>query len=199
MPRSVEDFEVVVARLDAPAGDLRACLSKAELERAGRFRFEHLRRRFIVARARLRQLLGARLGLAPAAVELASGADGKPLLAQGGLRFSCSHSGEVALFGFSPVEIGVDIEALRPVAEADAIAEQVFSPREQDAYASLAARDKPLAFLNCWTRKEALAKAIGGGLTLPRERLDTSHTPGWWLHSFFPLPGFIAAVACYRA
>jgi 4'-phosphopantetheinyl transferase len=195
----MEDFEVVVARLDAPAGELRACLSKAELERASRFRFEHLRRRFVVARVRLRQLLGVRLGIAPKAVELANDTNGKPVLAGGGLHFSSSHCGEVALFGFSPVGIGVDIEALRPVAEADAIAEHVFSPREQDAYASLAARDKPLAFLNCWTRKEALAKAIGGGLTLPRERLDTSNTPGWWLHSFFPLPGFIAAVACYRA
>jgi 4'-phosphopantetheinyl transferase len=198
MPRSAEDFEVVVARLDAPAGDLRACLSRAELERARRFRFEHLRRRFIVARARLRQLLGARLGVAPEAVELASGANGKPRLARGGLHFSSSHCGDVALFGFSPVEIGVDIEALRPVAEADAIAEQVFSPREKDHYASLAARDKPLAFLNCWTRKEALVKALGDGLSLPLERLDTADPPGWWLHSFFPLPGFVAAVACYR-
>ena len=74
----------------------------------------------------------------------------------------------------------------------------MFTPREKDAYAALAARDKPLAFLNCWTRKEVLVKAIGGGLRLPLERLDTADTPGWWLHSFFPLPGFIAAVACYR-
>jgi 4'-phosphopantetheinyl transferase len=201
MPHLAEGFEVVLARLTATEREiqeLRACLSETEHKRAARFRFEHLRRRFIVARARLRQVLGAQLGVAPRALELAQGADGKPRLAGGELHFSVSHCDEVALIGISPVTIGVDIEALRPVAEADAIAEQVFSPRERDRYAMLAPLDRPLAFLRCWTRKEALVKAVGGGLAAARARADTELAPGWWLHTFFPLRGFIAAVACYR-
>jgi 4'-phosphopantetheinyl transferase len=198
MPHLAEGLEMVLARLDAPAREFQEYLSQAELERAERFRFPHLRRRFIVARARLRQVLGAQLGVAPRALELAQGADGKPQLAGGELHFSVSHCDEVALIGVSPVKIGVDIEALRPVAEADAIAEQVFSPRERDRYAMLAPLDRPLAFLRCWTRKEALVKAVGGGLAAARARADTELAPGWWLHTFFPLRGFIAAVACYR-
>ena len=200
MPRATDDFEVAVARLDASPDELRsfgALLCAAETQRAKRFRFERHRRRFIVARARLRKLLAARLGIAPHEVELAYGANGKPCLKHNGWHFNVSHCDDVALFAFSKAfEIGVDVEAIRPIRGADTIAAQFFSPREKEAYAALAPNDKALGFLHCWTRKEALVKAIGEGLSMPLERFDVAHAPGWRLHSFFPLPGFIGAVAC---
>jgi 4'-phosphopantetheinyl transferase len=196
VPRAAERFEVVVARLDAPSEEVRslqASLCPHERQRAARFRFERHRRRFIVARGRLRQLLAARLGLTPEAVEFAYGANGKPRVLN--LQFSVSHCDDVALFAFSQAsEIGADLEAIRPIREADAIAAQFFSPREQADYAALAARDKPFAFLRCWTRKEALAKALGDGFSMSME----AHAPRWRLHSFFPLPGFIGAVASHH-
>lgn len=192
MPHAVEEFEVVVERLDASSEPLPTCLSPAERERAGRFFLARQRRLFVAARTRLRQLLGKRLGVAPQAVELVYGPHGKPRLAQGKLHFSVSHCDDVALFGFSTAEIGVDIEPLRSIAGADAIAASFFSPREKRAYAAL---ENPLGFLYCWTRKEALAKGIGKGLSAAPRELDTAAAPGWRLHSFFPLPGFIAAVA----
>jgi 4'-phosphopantetheinyl transferase len=165
VPRAVRPFEVVVARLDAPAEALQPLLCPGERERAARFRFDRDRRRYIVARGRLRQLLGERLGVLPETLEIRQGINGKPHLADGALHFNLSHSEDVALFAFSRSgEIGVDIEPLR---------------------------DEPLEFLYCWTRTEALAKALGTGLSMSGEHVD-----GWSLHSFFPLPGFIAAVAC---
>jgi 4'-phosphopantetheinyl transferase len=197
MPRSQEGFEVVVARLDASpdeVGRARARLSGAERERARRFRFERDRRRYIVARARLRELLAARLGVRPEAVELEYGRNGKPRLAHGGWRFNTSHSEDVALFAFSSrSEIGVDIEAVRAVPEADAIAAQFFSPRERAAYLALAPHDRPLGFLKCWTRKEAVSKALGSGLSIPFEALEVSS-----VYNFSPLPGFIAALAFHH-
>lgn len=172
MPRAEHQFEVVVARLDSSPEDLparQAVLSAAERARAQRFFFDRDRRRFIAARARLRELLGERLGVPPGTVELAYGRNGKPYLARGGLHFNVSHCDGMALFGFAPSEIGVDIEALR-------------------------AGECP-AFLRRWTRYEALAKAIGEGVSLPLEALDAACAAGWRLHSFFPLAGFIAAVA----
>ena len=189
----------MVARLDSSPEDLQAqqtVLSAAERARAQRFFFDRDRRRFIAARARLRELLGERLGVRPEAVELAYGRNGKPYLARGGWHFSVSHCGEMALFALSRAsEVGVDVEALRPVRAADAIAAQFFSAREREAYAALAASDRLLGFLRCWTRHEALAKAIGDGLSMPVSALDAACAAGWRLHSFFPLPGFIAAVA----
>jgi 4'-phosphopantetheinyl transferase len=196
---------------------LQACLCDAERQRARRFHFGRHRRRFIVARARLRQLLAARLGVRPEAVELVYGASGKPALAQRfahtGWRFNTSHCGEVAVYAFARErDIGIDVEAVRAVHEADAIAERFFSRRENQAYRALAPRDKPLGFFNCWTRKEACVKALGDGLSMPLDRFDVSLAPGeparilrvesalgdarrWRLGSFSPLPGFIAAIA----
>ena len=180
----------MVARLDAPSDEVRslqASLCPHERQRAARFRFERHRRRFIVARGRLRQLLAARLGLTPEAVEFAYGANGKPRVLN--LHFSVSHCDDVALFAFSEAsEIGVDLEAIRPIREADAIAAQFFSPSER----LVCEIEKPLGFLRCWTRMEALAKALGEGVSNSLK----GHAPGWRVHSFFPLPGFIAAVAC---
>ena len=199
MPRAADDFEVVLAWLDRSPEDLqarRALLSVAERRRAQRFLFDRDRRRFIAARARLRELLGERLGTPPESVELAYGRNGKPHLACGGWHFSVSHCGELALFALAKTSpIGVDVEALRPIRGADAIAAHFFSRREHEAYAGLPARAKLLGFLRCWTRKEALAKALGDGLAMPVDELDAACAAGWRLDNFFPLPGFIAALA----
>jgi 4'-phosphopantetheinyl transferase len=195
--------EIVVARLDAGAEETRSlesCLSSAERERAAKFRFERDRRRFIVARARLREELAARLGVSARQVEFAYGDNGKPRLANQALQFSVSHCDDVALFAFSPdAEVGVDIEAIRPVREADAIAVQFFSPLEHAGYAALAPRDRLLGFFRVWTRKEAYVKALGVGFSMALERFDLSVAPrGWRLHSFFPLPGFVASLASHH-
>lgn len=200
-------IEVVVARLDPrpeAVRALRAWLSDSERQRARRFRFDRDRRRFIVARARLRQLLAARLRTRPEAIEFVYGKHGKPALAprfaDTGWRFNVSHCNEVAVYAFSRGgEIGIDVEAIRAVREADGIAARFFSRRENEAYLALAPRDKPLGFFNCWTRKEAFVKALGDGLSMPLDQFDVSLAPaGWRLHSFFPLPGFIAALASHR-
>jgi 4'-phosphopantetheinyl transferase len=198
--------EVVVARLHAGHEEvcsLRAWLSDAERRRAERFRFERDRRRFIVGRARLRELLAARLGVPPEAVELVYGDNGKPALAQryadSGWRFNIAHCDDVAVYAFSrDSDIGIDIEAIREIPEADAIAARFFSRREYAAYAALAPRERPVGFLECWTRKEAVVKALGDGLSMPVDELDVSRAPGWSLHSFSPLPGFIGALACHH-
>jgi 4'-phosphopantetheinyl transferase len=201
-------IEVVVAWLDERAqgvGAMAAWLSEAERQRASRLRFERDRRRFIAARSRLRELLAERVGTRPEALELASGRNGKPQLgprfAHTGWRFNASHCDEVALYAFSrETDVGIDIEAIRPIAEADDIAARFFSPRERRDYLALAPDDRPRGFFRCWTRKEALVKALGEGLSLPLERLDASAAPGGWrLESFSPLPGFIAALAARRA
>src|SRR5258706_6970545 len=72
-PASALHYEVVVARLDLGSEAVGAgalLLSAAELQRAARVRFERDRRRFIAARARLRQLLARRLAGSPETIEV---------------------------------------------------------------------------------------------------------------------------------
>jgi len=191
-----------------------ALLSAGERQRAARFRFERDRRRFVAARALLRELLAERLAARPETIELVYGKHGKPALARYDLQFNVSHSGDVAAYAFARgCGIGIDVEEIRALPEAGAIAARMFSRSENDAYAALPAREKQQGFFNCWTRKEAVVKALGDGLSLPLDQFDVSLAPGesarmlrngtargegagWRLESLCPFPGFVAAVAC---
>jgi 4'-phosphopantetheinyl transferase len=193
-----------VARLDPGPHEARAAalsLSQAERSRAARFRFERDRRRFIVARARLRELLAERLDVPPESIEFVYGSEGKPALAErfarSGWRFNVSHCAELAVYAFSRAgEVGIDVEAIRPVDEADAIAERFFTPEERYAFRSLKREERNTGFLRLWTRKESLAKGLGAGLAVLLEALDASAPPrGWRIQSFSPEPGFIGALA----
>jgi 4'-phosphopantetheinyl transferase len=179
------EVEVAFARLDPKAAtrDRAGWLSEDELDRARRFVFERDRRRYVAGRTQLREMLGARLQVAPRAVAFAYGPRGKPRLADrfasSGWRFNVSHCEDVAIFAFARNrEVGVDIEAVRALPDADEVAARCFSPGESAAYRALAAHDRPLGFFNCWTRKEAFIKALGDGLYFPLEDFDVSLVPG---------------------
>jgi 4'-phosphopantetheinyl transferase len=210
---------VVLARLDVGPEAVRessTLLSEAERHKVCRFSFARDRRRFIIARARLRQLLGERLGVRPESVELVYGERGKPALsrrfAASDLHFNVSHSDDIAVYAFSSGrEIGIDVEAVRTIPDADEIAKRFFSRRENEAYLALDSLEKPLGFFNCWTRKEAFIKALGDGLCYPLDRIQVSLVPGeparilrvgstagnkcgWTLHSFLAGPGLVGAI-----
>jgi 4'-phosphopantetheinyl transferase len=210
------DVHVWCARLDdaAAADKARAILSVDERERADRFHFERDRRRFTNARATLRVLLGRYLGMPPCDVIFGYGEYGKPALGggrEGSLRFNVSHSGELALFAIArTVEVGVDIEALRDLPDAEEIATRFFSPREVQRLLSCAPAARHAAFFRCWTRKEAYLKALGSGLARPLDEFDVTFAPGetpslsvpgnqresdrWQLHDLAAADGYAAAL-----
>lgn len=195
----IDGVEIVVAPLDGPdpIGCAAPSLSAAERDRAARFRFDADRRCFIAARSTLRELLAARCGRPPESLRFETGKQGKPLLAGGGCHFSASRSGELAAYAFCRGRaVGIDLEAIRPFPAADVVAARTLPLREWLAYAALAKRDRPRGFFRAWTRTEALAKALGGGLTMPRAALDAALEHHWSVESFVPAPGFAGAVAC---
>jgi len=177
--------------------------------------FPRDQQRFALARAALRLTLGEALGLAPASLGFDYGAHGKPALAGAAagarLGFNISHSGSVALVGLvQGGEIGVDVEAHRDMTDRDALVRRFFSAAENAAYAALAESDRQRAFFDGWTRKEAVVKALGRGLSFPLREFDVSlaaapggllrlqaqagAASGWCLAGFEPAPGHSAAV-----
>jgi len=143
-------------------------LAADELTRAEGFGSAQARRRFVVARGTLRGLLGDLLGEVPQSIAIEEGASGKPRLAGAGHRlgFNVSHSGDLALICIAEgAEVGVDLERLRPVLDAVAIARRRFAPEEACFVEEGEGADVDRRFLTCWTRKEALAKATGAGLS----------------------------------
>jgi 4'-phosphopantetheinyl transferase len=198
------------APLDGAAA--RTLLADDENARAARFVFDVHRSRFVVCRAALRTLLADRLGCAPGEVRFEYGPAGKPSLAGGGdLRFNVSHSDRYALLGLAHgVELGVDIEHMRPLRDMDLVAARVFSPAERETLARVGPDRKVETFFAGWTRKEAYIKARGEGIEL-LGAIEVALAPGdtprlirvdgqpaeldrWSIDAFTPVPGFAAAV-----
>jgi 4'-phosphopantetheinyl transferase len=88
-------------------------------------------------------------------------------------------------------EVGVDIEAVLPVPEADEIAVLCFSASDYGSYAALDPGDRLEGFLERWTRLEAISKALGCGLGRP----ISWNEKDWAVRKFVPKPGYIGSVA----
>lgn len=177
--------------------ELGATLSDDERGRASRFRLDRDRSRFIRVRGALRTLLGGYLGVRPVELTFEYGTHGKPALAgryQDALQFNVSHSHSLALMAVSAdIELGVDVEGIRPMPDADDIAARFFSPREAVELRALPAVSRTAAFFACWTRKEAYLKAVGRGLAALADQ-DAAAAQEWSLHHLPPLTGYAAAL-----
>jgi 4'-phosphopantetheinyl transferase len=129
-------------------------------------------------RAPLRDVLGAYLGVSGDQVMLTHGEYGRPALAKSHdqpLGFNWSHSGNQALIAIGRgIEPGIDIERLRSRPRALEIAARYFSDDEAAALAALPASVRPTAFLELWTAKEAVLKALGRGLAFGLDRLSVA-------------------------
>jgi 4'-phosphopantetheinyl transferase len=180
------DVHVWCASLDAPASQVRSLqdtLAADELSKAGRYHFQIDRDHFIVARGRLREILGRYLKQAPQKLCFSYGPYGKPALVgntkKQALHFNVSHSHGMALYAITRErEIGVDLERVRPEVMEEKIAEHFFSPREVKQLHNLPENLQTQAFFTCWTRKEAYIKARGEGLQIELDSFDVSITPG---------------------
>ena len=150
-----------------PGPEAAACLSNEECERAHRFVFARDRHRYVAAHSALRSTLSAHTGIAGAFLDFTHGAFGKPTLIEpAGVRFNLSHSQSVGLIAISTdAEVGVDVELLRHMPDAEALADIHFTETERCALEELRPDERDRAFLRCWTRKEACLKATGMGLS----------------------------------
>jgi 4'-phosphopantetheinyl transferase len=145
-------------------------MSPEERQRAADFRLLEPRERFVITRGALRVLLGRYLDAAPTQVSITVDSNNKPRLADtynaSDLRFNVAHSGHLALIAVtSEHEIGVDVERLREVRHAEHIARRFFHPAEIASIVAATPANRNAAFLQCWTGKEAVLKAIGSGIT----------------------------------
>ena len=109
-------------------------------------------------------------------------------------------------------ELGVDLEALRPMDDAPELVERFFAPSERTAFGRLPPERRVVGFFSGWTRKEAYVKARGDGLSLPTTEFEITLDPDehprltrferepdevgrWSFAAFEPARGFLGAVA----
>ncbi len=218
-----DEVHVWCVSLKQPASrvhSLARTLSKSEQMRAERFHFERDRRRYIVSQGFLKTILGRYLNMAPEQIGFYHGTRGKPALKEaestnsekGKLQFNTSHSHELALYAITRNrEVGIDLEHIRPIPDAEQIVERFFSVQERTAFQALPPGQKTEAFFNCWTRKEAFLKARGEGLYQPLHQFTVSLSPEeparllhfeenpketarWSFQALTPAPSYVAAL-----
>lgn len=192
-----------------------ALLSPDEQARMSRFMRPEDQARFAVCHVALRLLLGRYLGIPPHFISFEKNEHGKPALLStpsgNPLHFNLSHTSGLGIIAIAQgLTVGVDIEKIRPV-ERD-IAQRYFSAREQADLQDLQGEEWLHAFFRCWTRKEAILKAEGVGLSGQLDAFDVSLRPEapaavlsvraaaaftaeWQLAELNPASGFIGALA----
>ena len=171
------------------------------------------REEFVLGRGLLRMLAGAALGRTPESLVFGVGAQGKPWLE--GIEFSVSHSRGMVLVALCrSAAVGVDVERIDPGIDALEVANSSFAA-EESAWIARAAEgtERVQAFYDCWTCKEAVLKAHGGGLTLslaeffvapcePGERwvsLEAAGASGFFVRPLRVAEGFAGAMAVGKA
>jgi 4'-phosphopantetheinyl transferase len=172
-----DTLDIWLASLDLgvdQVAELAQVLTAAELAGCDRCRLPDVRRRKVVARARLRQVLANYLQCSPAEIQIEVGAQGKPQVA--GLEFNLSHSDDLAGYVVADQPVGIDLEKVRSL-DVAGIVERFFAPSEWQVWQSLPVDQQQLAFFRAWTVKEAYLKAIGTGLYTPLSEVVVEINP----------------------
>lgn len=163
--------------MDGRAELYRSLLSAEESARLERFRFEHLKREFLVTRALCRLTLSRYSAVHPAAWRFAANHYGRPEIDMPGLdlplRFNLSNARSlVACVVTRTADAGVDVEEVDRPGETVAIADQYFSSSEVAGLRRLPAARQRQRFFELWTLKESYIKARGMGLSIPLEQFS---------------------------
>jgi 4'-phosphopantetheinyl transferase len=175
--------------------ELQSLLNKKEIQKALKFRFDKDRIEYVVSRGILRILISKYLrgegltklsgiekslqDISPQSIQFEQGAFGKPRISNPKIllgnrsqyiKFNVSHSnGRIAIaFCFGNGEIGIDIEKIKKPFDYQLIIDHYFSKKEQQYILS------EQHFYELWTRKEALLKVTGIGLTKDLTNLEVS-------------------------
>jgi 4'-phosphopantetheinyl transferase len=177
---------IVLLYLEAPEEASAACarvearLSPDEQARAARFRFQHDRNAFVAAHGLLRFALREAAGHTDWRFD--AGPNGKPILAAGEgavvPHFNITHTPGLAACGLTFAgPIGVDAELRGRAVDIAGVAERCFTPDERRRVEAAAGPDRGQRFIELWTLKEAVAKAVGHGLAMDLRSFSVTTDP----------------------
>lgn len=142
-------------------------LPAVDYEDASRLDLPEESRRLLARRHALRRLLGEVTGCAPAAVSICRDRRGRPRLQGVDLDFNMGASGGTALIGVrASGRVGVDVEVLRAVPEPEGLVRDHWTTEEAETWRAADIAERGRVLLSCWTRKEAVAKALGLGVVM---------------------------------
>jgi 4'-phosphopantetheinyl transferase len=197
---AVHVWRATVSAFNDRSKHLAATLSNQERARAGRYRQEADRHRFLIARGLLRQLAGHYLRLAPPALPLIESEFGKPALPPPyQLQFNLSHSHDLIALAFArDRRVGIDLEKINPQSNLIDLASQFCSADEMEALRHSPQSQQQQTFFRLWVRKEAILKATGEGFSRSPFELTVNQSGSkmpWQLQDLAIDPDYAAAIA----
>ena len=133
--------------------------------------------------------------------------------ASGEVVSNLTHSGRFAVLAVTRGRrVGVDLERMRPIRDARALARRFFSTPEAARLERLSADEASEQFFKLWVRKEAYLKGVGGTVPDGLRRFETDETPSgvpilartqlesgdgsaWTIYDLLAPDGYVAALA----
>jgi len=153
-------------------------LSKDELSRASRYKYAELKFAFIKRRFFLRNVLSRYIKCPPQELRFSFSDYGKPYISQkenpNSIKFNYSYSKNICILAVNRNhEVGIDIEKLHTIKNPKSLAKQFFCANEisyiENAHST---NECSFRFLQVWTRKEAVLKACGLGISEKLNSID---------------------------
>ena len=155
-------------------------LTPHDEKRCKKFRQLADRKRCAIGAILTRHILGGRLNIPPDSVPIEHTAFGKPVLAEiaSDLQFNLSHSGDwIYLAVCAQQEVGIDIELCKPIDNIESLIRFTYHTSEQEKMLNQPTDLWLSWFYSCWTRKEAVLKAVGKGLQIAPEQFEINPNP----------------------
>lgn len=164
--------------------NLISLLSATERDSAARFQFAIDRRAYILSHLVMRY--GFTLMDVPFDAVLAKTDLGRPFVERSSLVFSLSRTREVVACAFSvETNLGLDVETSENFGDLALLTPVMMTRDERKRLQELPDAQQKQSVLGTWTRKEALLKAIGCGLSVAPDTFAT----GWSNDHVTGLPG----------
>lgn len=159
-------FKIDISIYDKIENQYKGILIDEEIKQSTRFKQEDDRKRYIIGKFFLRQILSKILSMKPSDLIFSYFLNHKPYLSE--QEFNISHSGQLIIIAISPFAVGVDVEFINPTFDFQTVLNRCFRTTEQTHIKS------GIDFYTFWTRKEALLKATGEGIIDNLHDIDCS-------------------------
>jgi 4'-phosphopantetheinyl transferase len=157
-PNAIHIFKLEIDTYSDKVGEKElSILSVAEQNKSNRFLRETDKIRYMITKHALRHILSTFTLIPPRLIEFDQKANKKPAI--NGIEFNVTHSENLILIAVSSFAVGIDIEYVNPDFDFSPLIDSCFNIEEQIHIKS--AKD----FYLLWTRKEALLKNTGEGLS----------------------------------
>jgi phosphopantetheinyl transferase len=162
--------------------------NEEDRQRAGRLKNEDERNTLLMCYTLLRHILAVRIHNVPENISYVYGDDGKPGLKENSYYFNISHSGKAFAFAVSQeAEVGIDLEDSGKKIDFDPVVRRFFNSGEAE-YVYGSGEGAKERFYLLWTRKEALLKAVGSGITGNFSKLQVHMPENMMRRDIFPDP-----------